>query len=180
MSRLHQRRMRDRREDDVDAAQGRFGPEFDEEELIREGGEALLVSEVHLLLKRSAEGDKSSEPQGRDPVSMPVFKKCYDYCDMFSKYRDEELARKVRQELHEYSAVEQIDEEGNPLPPDESNRLQLSRFEMAQIANLSIESVEEAKVLIPTCVWVGKRDRSCRGVLEFEFASKGTGTGTGC
>lgn len=37
------------------------------------------------------------------------------------------------------------------LPADES-RLMLTRFEMAQLANLSIESVEEAKVLIPTCV----------------------------
>lgn len=39
------------------------------------------------------------------------------------------------------------------LPADES-RLMLTRFEMAQLANLSIESVEEAKVLIPTCVFL--------------------------
>lgn len=37
------------------------------------------------------------------------------------------------------------------MQPDDS-RLMLTRFEMAQLANLSIESVEEAKVLIPTCV----------------------------
>lgn len=54
-----------------------------------------------------------------------------------------------QREVSEYGQYEQIDEDGNILPPD-PNRMQLSQFEMAQIANLSIESAEEAKVLIPT------------------------------
>ena len=70
---------------------------------------------------------------------------------MFSKYNDEDVVRKVREELQEYGAYEQVDEEGNIVPPDD-DRMRLSRFEMAQLANLSIETVEEAKVLIPTYV----------------------------
>lgn len=68
---------------------------------------------------------------------------------MFSKYNDEDVVRKVREELQEYGNYEQVDDEGNIIPPDD-NQMQLSRFEMAQLANLSIEGAEEAKVLIPT------------------------------
>jgi hypothetical protein len=68
---------------------------------------------------------------------------------MFSKYKDEDVVRKVRDELQEYGNFDQVDDEGNLLPPDDEH-MRLSRFEMAQLANLSIEGVEEAKVLIPT------------------------------
>lgn len=68
---------------------------------------------------------------------------------MFSKYKDEDVVRKVRDELQEYGTFDQVDDEGNIIPPDE-DQMRLSRFEMAQLANLSIEGVEEAKVLIPT------------------------------
>lgn len=46
----------------------------------------------------------------------------------------------------------QIDEDGNELPEDEANAagLQLTQFEMAQLANLCITEVDEAKALIPT------------------------------
>lgn len=68
---------------------------------------------------------------------------------MFSKYKDEDVVRKVREELQEYGALDQLDDEGNIIPPDDDH-MQLSRFEMAQLANLNCEDVEEAKVLIPT------------------------------
>ncbi|PWN91139.1 hypothetical protein FA10DRAFT_265018 [Acaromyces ingoldii] len=167
-SRLGQRRRRDRREEDADATLGRLGPEFNEEQLAREGGGALMLSEVRLLMQRAAEGDKSEEPGNRDPNTMPTFKKCYEYVDMFSKYRDEEVARSARKELDEYGYFEQYDEEGNVLPADES-RLMLTRFEMAQLANLSIESVEEAKVLIPT---LGAKDDQQLESLLNELATK--------
>lgn len=70
-SRLGQRRRRDRREEDADATLGRLGPEFNEEQLAREGGGALMLSEVRLLMQRAAEGDKSEEPGNRDPNTMP-------------------------------------------------------------------------------------------------------------
>lgn len=41
------------------------------------------------------------------------------------------------------------DEEGNELPESETG-LQLTQFEMAQLANLCITEVDEAKALIPT------------------------------
>lgn len=78
-----------------------------------------------------------------------VFKKCFEYCDKFSKYKDEDVVRKVRQELQEYGNFDQLDEEGNVIQPDDDH-MRLSLFEMAQLANLSIQDVEEAKVLIPT------------------------------
>lgn len=43
----------------------------------------------------------------------------------------------------------EYDEEGNPIDEPESG-LQLTQFEMAQLANLCITEVEEAKSLIPT------------------------------
>lgn len=47
-----------------------------------------------------------------------------------------------------------FDDQGRPEPldeePDDTHTLRLTRFEMAQLANLSIEDVEEAKTLIPT------------------------------
>lgn len=44
-----------------------------------------------------------------------------------------------------------VDEDGNELPEDEANQgLQLTQFEMAQLANLCITEVDEAKALIPT------------------------------
>lgn len=70
MSHLH-RRHRDRREEEIDAAQGKFGPEFDEDQLNKENDQALLISEVHLLLKRTLENDFNGEPGNRDPMQMP-------------------------------------------------------------------------------------------------------------
>ena len=58
-SRLGQRRRRDRREEDADATLGRLGPEFNEEQLAREGGGALMLSEVRLLMQRAADGLQS-------------------------------------------------------------------------------------------------------------------------
>lgn len=44
-----------------------------------------------------------------------------------------------------------LDDEGNEIPDDEANAgLQLTQFEMAQLANLCITEVDEAKALIPT------------------------------
>jgi DNA-directed RNA polymerase II subunit RPB4 len=68
----------------------------------------------------------------------------------------------------EYAYDEQYDEEGNLLAMDD-DRLQLSRFEMAQLANLSIESVEEAKVLVPTLA--PKDDAKLQSLLD-ELATK--------
>ena len=68
----------------------------------------------------------------------------------------------------EYAYGEQYDEEGNLLPVDD-DRLQLSRFEMAQLANLSIESVEEAKVLVPTLA--AKDDVKLQSLLD-ELSTK--------
>lgn len=36
--------------------------------------------------------------------------------------------------------------------PDEDKGLQLTQYEMAQIANLAVSDLDEARTLIPTCV----------------------------
>lgn len=97
------RRRRDRREDEVDASQGKLGPgeyrevdccmknakrnkkkssshlssnmqldtsDFDEEVLQRDGGGALTISEVRLLLLRAVDTERE-EGLGRDPMQIP-------------------------------------------------------------------------------------------------------------
>jgi DNA-directed RNA polymerase II subunit RPB4 len=78
------------------------------------------------------------------------------------------VVRKVREELQEYGAMDQVDEEGNIIPADDDH-MRLSRFEMAQLANLNCEDVEEAKVLIPT---LAPKDDGQLATLLNELATK--------
>ncbi|MCO5556131.1 hypothetical protein L7F22_009675 [Adiantum nelumboides] len=142
------RRHRNRREEEVDASLGKLGADFEEEELLKNGGEVLNISEVHLLLRRELERGANGEPMNRDLMTLPVFKKCFEYCETFNRVKDESTVEQIRNELREYASFErQGDENGEII---DEKRLLLSRFEMAQLANLSIERAEEAKVLIPT------------------------------
>ncbi|UZJ51953.1 hypothetical protein CBS101457_001273 [Exobasidium rhododendri] len=163
-----QRRRRDRREDEVDASQGKLGPDFDEEKLQRDGGGAMTISEARQLLVRAVNQEKEEAAGTRDAMQNPVFKKCFEYCEMFSKYKDEDMVRKVREELQEYGVLDQVDDEGNAIPPDDDH-MRLSRFEMAQLANLNCEDVEEAKVLIPT---LAPKDETQLATLLNELATK--------
>ncbi|PWO00778.1 hypothetical protein FA09DRAFT_327505 [Tilletiopsis washingtonensis] len=155
---LAARRQLASREEAEDAALGKFGLEFNETEANRAAGGALTIAEARLLLERErAEEKRDEEPGGRDPMTMPVFQKCHEYVTLFSRFRDEDTVRRVRQDLieHDYRTA-QWDDDGRPRietaeeEEDEKDRLRLTRFEMAQLANLSIEDVEEAVTLIPT------------------------------
>jgi hypothetical protein len=44
--------------------------EFDEEELVKDEGDVLTISEVHLLLKQAVEKERM-EPSARDSTQMP-------------------------------------------------------------------------------------------------------------
>lgn len=81
-----------------------------------------------------------------------MFSKTKDYVSEFSRYKDPNTIREIRELLLKHAKhdedEQQLDEEGNVV--DGGEGLQLSQFEMAQLANLCITEVEEAKALIPT------------------------------
>lgn len=104
----------------------------------------LLISEVHLFLSRPG------ELGGAEDGSTAVTRKTKEYVDEFSRYKEQSTIREVRAVLIKHAAQGDVDE---GLPEDEKG-LQLSQFEMAQLANLSISDVDEARTLIPTYVRV--------------------------
>ncbi|CDU22172.1 related to Rpb4-16 kD subunit of DNA-directed RNA polymerase II [Sporisorium scitamineum] len=144
---------RDRRHrgmiEDEDAAIGKLGTEFDD-------AGCLLISEVELVFSQTDSlGSLANEAGagGRDEVATAVFSKTKDYVSEFSRYKDPKTIREIREILlkHAKSDEKLVDEHGNELPEEESlEGLQLTQFEMAQLANLCITEVDEAKALIPT------------------------------
>lgn len=92
-----------------------------------------------------------------------MFSKTKDYVSEFSRYKDPNTIREIRELLLKHARLDerQVDEEGNEI---EETGLQLTQFEMAQLANLCITEVEEAKALIPT---LATRDEAMLdGVLQ--------------
>lgn len=60
--------------------------------------------------------------------------------------------RSTRRLLLKHAKLDEklVDEEGNEIDNPAETGLQLTQFEMAQLANLCITEVDEAKALIPT------------------------------
>lgn len=90
-------------------------------------------------------------------TTNPVLTKTQDYVEMFSRYKTTDSVREARNILVQQSIREwenrQLDEDGNEIEQNEEEKedsLKLSDFEIAQLANLGMEDVEEAKTLIPT------------------------------
>lgn len=83
-----------------------------------------------------------------------VFSKTKDYVSEFSRYKDPNTIREIRELLLKHAKIDDaeraVDEEGNEIEQPTDTGLQLTQFEMAQLANLCITEVEEAKALIPT------------------------------
>lgn len=104
-----------------DAAELIFPKEFGEET------ETLLISEVQQLLDHRKANNETSEDEQE---LSEVFKKTHAYCERFSKYRNRETIGYVRKLL--------------------SQKKNLTKFELAQLANLCPETPEEAKALIPS------------------------------
>ncbi|EST08598.1 RNA polymerase II, Rpb4 [Kalmanozyma brasiliensis GHG001] len=142
---------RDRRHrgmiEDEDAAIGKLGTEF-------EDAGCLLISEVELVFSQPDALGSAGEAGagGRDEVATAVFSKTKDYVSEFSRYKDPNTIREIRELLLKHAKLDErlVDEHGNELPDDEAGGLQLTQFEMAQLANLCITEVDEAKALIPT------------------------------
>ncbi|KAJ3351301.1 DNA-directed RNA polymerase II subunit rpb4 [Entophlyctis luteolus] len=116
--------------DDEDAAQLKFGKEFQD-------AQALLIAEVKVLLdandeKRRTEGDDdasaSASIASSEFVSDSIKRKTVEYCEKFSRFTDKQTIKEIRQLF----------------PSDKFHQ-----FEAAQLANLGCETVDEAKTLIP-------------------------------
>ncbi|KAJ3084595.1 RNA polymerase B, partial [Physocladia obscura] len=111
--------------DEEDATQLKFGREF-------QGAQALLISEVKVLL--DANEDKRRLGEEPTVASTDIKRKTVEYCARFSRFSDKPTIKEIRQLF----------------PPD-----LFHQFEAAQLANLGCESVDEAKILIPS---LAKRD----------------------
>lgn len=119
-----------------DASDLRFPSEFNE------NVETLLISEVEQLLDHRKTQNENLEDETE---LSEVFKKTHAYCLRFSKYKNRETISAVRKLL--------------------SDKKQLHKFEVAQLANLCPDAPEEAKALIPSLE--GKLpDDELRGLLE--------------
>lgn len=117
-----------------DASELQFPKEFD-------NAEALLISEVNLLLEhRKQQNEKAEEEQ----ELSEVFMKTLNYCQRFSRYKNRDTISAVRSLLQQRK---------------------LHKFELAQLANLCPETPEEAKALIPSIE--GKfQDEDLRHILD--------------
>ncbi|KAK0520795.1 RNA polymerase B [Tilletia horrida] len=122
--------------EEEDASAGKLGPDF-------KNSPTLLISEVKELLERERGLDKERPIPVKDPMTIPITAKTIEYVETFSRFRDLQAVRSARQQLIQHQA-----DEGSTADPEHS--LMLSPFETAQLANLSITDVEEAKTLIQT------------------------------
>uniref|UniRef100_A0AC34GYH1 RNA polymerase Rpb4/RPC9 core domain-containing protein n=1 Tax=Panagrolaimus sp. ES5 TaxID=591445 RepID=A0AC34GYH1_9BILA len=105
-----------------DAAELKFPPEFD-----KDGCDALLISEVFLLLDhRRKQGEQKEEIED----ISEVFVKTIDYCRRLSRFKTRDTIRSVRAIFSACSV--------------------LHKFEVAQLVNLCPENAEEAKALVPS------------------------------
>lgn len=104
-----------------DAAELIFPKEFGEQT------ETLLISEVQQLLQHRKTTNEADE---NEQELSEVFKKTAAYCERFSKYKNRETISYVRKLL--------------------AQKKNLTKFELAQLANLCPETPEEAKALIPS------------------------------
>ncbi|PKI85482.1 Rpb4p [Malassezia vespertilionis] len=114
-----------------DAGKGQLGSEF------QDAG-CLLTSEVHLFFSRPA--DLAAD---RDASATAVAQKTKEYVNDFSRYKEQSTIREVRALLIKHAVLADTDE-------PEGKGLQLTQFEMAQLANLAVSDVDEARILIPT------------------------------
>lgn len=91
-----------------------------------ENAETLLISEVYMLLQhRKQQNDISAD----EHEFSEVFNKTLNFCEQFGRFKNRETISAVRNLLQQKK---------------------LHKFEFAQLANLCLETVDEAKSLIPS------------------------------
>ena len=94
---------------------------------LTENAETLLISEVYMLLQhRKQQNDASAD----EHEFSEVFNKTLNFCEQFGRFKNRETISAVRSLL--------------------GQKNKLHKFEFAQLANLCVETVDEAKALIPS------------------------------
>ncbi|ORX82879.1 DNA-directed RNA polymerase II subunit RPB4 [Anaeromyces robustus] len=104
-----------------DASKLKFGEEF-------QNTQCLFIAEVKVLMEVQKHNRLSENDMGESSLSE-VFQKTMNYCNQFGKYQNHEAVKEMRKIF----------------PVNE-----FKQFEVAQLVNLSCETAEEAKALIPS------------------------------
>ncbi|KAI5069250.1 hypothetical protein GOP47_0015551 [Adiantum capillus-veneris] len=113
--------------EEEDASELKLGEDF-------EKAKCLMNSEVAVILERKYEQIQ----QLSDPASQvsQVFEKSFQYVKHFSRYQNPNAVKQVREVL---------------------SQNQLAEFEVCVIGNLCLDTLEEAKALVPS---LAKRSKS--------------------
>lgn len=144
MPAARRKRPGERETEQEDATQGKFPEGFSDE--MSEQVNTINVSEALTLLRGKLDDpDRPSGSAAKDGAN-PVLQKTMEYLETFSRYKDLDTVRQLRNLLLDHATDAVEDEEGNV----NEGCLALTGFERAQLANLAVETVEEAKNLIPT------------------------------
>eukprot|EP01136_Pigoraptor_vietnamica_P039084 Opistho-1_new@109269 len=123
-----------------DAGLLRFGPVFDK-------AQCLLLDEVRLALEERLEESKKLESQGVEASLPEAFHKTLTYVQQFSHFKNPQAIEQVRRTL---------EEDGRCVP-----------FQVASIANLCPETVDEARSLIPSLMGrFGDNDEELQELLD--------------
>ncbi|CEP01970.1 RNA polymerase Rpb4/RPC9 core domain-containing protein [Plasmodiophora brassicae] len=143
-----------------DAATLELGPDFD-----RKRVRCLWNSEVAIILNHHINQKREAADADDSAEISPMIQQTLNYVQKFSNYKTKEAITSARE------LVKDVDAQGNPV----SNRYaDLDQFEIAAINNLNIQTVEEARTLIPSLNTLGKRiqarlDPSGEGRIPPEF-----------
>jgi len=121
--------------EDEDASELKLGPDFTK-------AQCLLNSEVSILLETNQ--THSTGESASDQELSNVFVKTLSYVKRFSRYKNKTAVKEVRNLL---------------------TKRNFEEFEIASLGNLSPESAEECKTLIPT---IGKKmtDEELESILS--------------
>ena len=135
-------------EEDVSGQYEQLGEDF------TSGGErkvqAMANAEVALVLAEKRQRD----PQ-KDYNKNKAFLASEDYTNRVAQFRDKDAVTEVRavlekKEFTEVSRTRRARPPASSPPPAASRRRRSAQFEMAQLANLCPQDIQEAKMLIPT------------------------------
>ncbi|KAM3317301.1 hypothetical protein ACQJBY_035124 [Aegilops geniculata] len=120
-------------EEEENAAELKIGEEFLK-------AKCLMNCEVAIILEHKWEQLQHMSDGGADQVSQ-VFEKSQAYVKRFSRYKNPDAVRQVRETLSRYSLVE---------------------FELCTLGNLCPDTADEAKALVPSLVPGGRFDSNDR------------------
>eukprot|EP00897_Mesotaenium_endlicherianum_P008665 jgi/Mesen1/7827/ME000417S07133 len=115
-------------QEEEDASELKLGDDFTK-------AKCLMNAEVAIILRKKLETLQDSNPT-EDPHAQvtPVFEKALAYVERFSRHKNDEAVKQVREKL--------------------ASEKNLSEFETCVIGNLGPDTLEEAKALVPSLVTV--------------------------